>query len=333
MRNWLLSSTALYGPEGEGAAPAADTTPPAQSTPQETPAERLGVSKEVQDIINYDPFEPEPDSGQEGGEKKTASPPTPAGEKKKVGDAQIPPDGADAAPPKPDPVAIQLEEVAKLLRTQTEAAARPKAEEPKTRAPKFNLSIPESITKALLTSEEPTERAAALVEFANGLANLVFDETMKDVRGHLQEIVRRIPEISRGQVQELTTMQEMQRDFWDTVAGASVPEPQRLPKTKEMGQFVALTAQSLAMELKAKGQDLGWTPQFRDEVVKRVYAALGRPAPGSQLPQQQNGGRPAPQLQRQPKAPAFATGAGQRSDSQVQYKSDVERDIAEMFDS
>lgn len=327
MRSWLLNSTALRAPEGDGAAPApvADTT----TTP---PASTESTPSQIRELLDFDPFEPAPDAGQEG-EVKTAATPAPAGgEKKKVGDAQVPPSDAEAAPAKPDPVAQQLEQVANLLRQQTEAAARPKPAEAEkgAKAPKFNLSIPESISKALLSSEEPTERVAALTEFANGLSNLVHEEIMKEVRTNLAEIVRRIPEIAGNQVRELTTQQEMQNDFWNAASGQHIPEAMRLPRSKEMGQFVALTAQSLAMELKAQGKDLGWTPEFRNEVLKRVCTGLGRAVPSAApaQPQRPNGNLPP----RQPKPAAFATGQGGRGD-QVTYKSDLEKDIAEMFDA
>lgn len=330
MRNWLLNSTALHAPAGPASGPASDSAP----TPDAgaAPAPETGPSStELKNLLDFDPFEPEPASGQEG-EGKTPPAPVPAGKEKKAGDEQVPPSGAETPPPKPDPVSQQLQEVANLLRLQTEANARPKSDVnagAKPKGPKFNLTIPEAISKAMLTSEEPTERAAALVEFANGLSNLVYEETMKEVRGHLTALVQRIPEISRNQVTELTTQQEMQRDFWDSVAGSAIPEAQRLPRTKEMGQFVALTAQNLAMELKRKGQEPAWTPEFRNEIVQRVYAALGRQAPGQQ--QRPNGNGAAP-IQRQPKPNAFASGAGSRGGDQVQYKTDLEKDIAEIFD-
>lgn len=334
MKNWLLSSTALYAPEGEGGSDAATSPPPPPpvATPTTSPTTRLGASQEISDLLDFDPFEPEQPSGQEGEAKpKTAATPAPAGKETKTGDEQVPPSGSET-PPKPDPVAQQLETVANLLRQQTEANAKPKTDaETKPKAPKFNLSIPDGISKALLSSEVPEERSAALVEFSNGLANLIYDETMKEVRANLGEIVRRLPEIARSQVNELTTQADMQRDFWDTFSGATVPEAFRLPRTTEMGQFVALTARSLAMELKAKGQEPGWTPEFRNEIGKRVYAALGRQLPG-QTQQQQQARPNGNGAQRTPKPGSFATGQTGRGGDAVQFKNDLEKEIAEVFE-
>lgn len=329
---WLLNSTALRGPDGPGngaAAPAGDTT-----SPDPGPS-GSGAAEDIAAIFEFDPFTPsEPEttpSGQEGSDKKaTESAPSPAGDAKKAGDEQVPPKGATSEGPKPDASAQQLAEIAALLRAQTEKKepTEPKKDGPK--EPKFNLSIPESITKKLLVSEDPAERAQGLVEFANGLSNYLYETVAQEFGAALSALERRVPTIARSQVTEITSQAEMNRDFWDSAAGPTIPEAQRLPMTPQMGQFVALTAQALAKELVAKGQKPMWTPDFRNELVKRVFEGLGRPVPtpgnGQQSMQRQVSSRT-------PKASSFATGQGNRGSDQTQFKSEVQKDIAELFDA
>lgn len=315
-----LMTSVVFQPEGEsGAAAPKEGASSSDSSP----------TVDVKAILEWDPFEPDEASGEEDADASATSPGTEA----KEGDDLTPgktPDPSKAQqqeqPKAPDPVQQQLADIARLLAENNRPKEEKKVEAPK--GPRFNLSVPQEITKALLESEDPGERSEALVAFTNGLANAIYVEMAQEFAGHIERVVQAVPQLSQRQISAADQQRQMNQDFWETY-GSNAADDGKLPRSPEVQQFTVFTAQQMAREMQTAGLQPGWTPQFRDELARRVFSAFGKQVPGQQAPEK----TPTPAAGgKKPKAPSFATGTGTRGGDRPQAPNEQVADIWDTFD-
>ncbi len=322
----ILGRNLNFAPDGDGSAPAA--TPGDNSTPSdgttseggETESEGKEEGPNVRELLDFDPFEPTPSVGKEKTETKPKaepkSTPSDAKEPKKNGDALPPSDSSKA--PTPDPVQRALDGINEALRNGLQPQkVEPKAE-PKSSAPKFAFDIPAPISK-LLFSEDPEERAQGMSHALNGVANLVYQETMAEVSGVLQQLMQRIPQIVDSRTGEQKSQETASKDFFGRFT--------TLKQTPQMMAFIAGESKALAQEMHAAGhRNMSWNEDFREALGKRIFEGLGLPFPekGQQQTQQPNGNS------RQPKKATFQTGGGNRG-NQPEVLGELAKDILETF--
>lgn len=314
-----LLSSATYAPDGDGAAAQPAVQPAEPSAPEggEAP-EGEAAGPTIKDFFEFDPFEP-PEGGQDKAApaaKAAPAKPASAGEPKTAGDA-LPPSNQPAAEPKDDPVLRELAKINETLATQPKP--QPQAGEPKAKGPKFDFDIPAGIAKALLTSEDPEERAQGLRAFGNGLANAIYQEVSQEYQGHLQTLIQQLPNYFQRMNTEVSQQQKAATDFFGRFSN--------LKQSPEMSSFVAAQAKALATELYQGGQrNLSWDESFREKLGQRIHDALGLPFPvqGAVPPAKAPNGKA-------PKSPQFSTGVGARAPDLSANLSETAKEIMDTF--
>lgn len=321
-----------YSPEdGTGGAPALETPP--VSTPEVS-----NESPDVRAMLDWDPFELPKENANDAAPSQPGTPPGKEGEaktsprpsevKKVAGaDEEVPADPPLLSPKVPDPLQSQLAEITRLLAEDKAAKAKPEGtKDPAPQGPRFAFSIPSQITKAIFESEDLGERSAGMTALVNGLSNSIYNELSQEFEARQRAIIEAIPRISSQTVREITTQEGMVRDFYGTFT--DLPKDESGNVNPIVQNVVQQTAQAYATELKNAGKTFAWTPEFRNEVGKRVYSLLNlqlKAAPNTQTPPVKPNGRV-------PKPASFASGGSGARSSALPPANEVVKDIMDTFD-
>jgi hypothetical protein len=274
-------------PDNTGAAPAVDTTLPADATPS------------LDEVLKFDPFGPPKAPAAD----KTTSPAQTADAKRADGKPgttpQAPKPGtADAKPATPQapsktPEQLIAEHTASIRQMlerapQTAPAAPAAKDEPE--APKFNLGIPDQLLSAM-SSEDPKERSLATHALVNGVANAVWRETQNMFREQIDQVVAAFPRIIESHIAARTEQQRVFNDFYGTYKQFNGPQWVPLVQAHTVQLMNEMAQQGIQIN--------GWTPEMRDEIANRIFA---------QFPMLRNQQQPAGTTP-QPRPRSFATGA------------------------
>lgn len=306
MREWGLSkavwSENIEGGGGEAApAPAADASAPS------SPADRMGVSQEVRDIFDFDPFEPgrEPEAPAPVVEapaaplEATTPQPLPA----------APPEGAviHPAPAPVEPLQSAVQELRQVVQDLPNQLRPPAPEAPMT--PETDPWMPRDGEKPLnyfevmshvpdavmqnLGSENLLERKQAVAQLM-GVAmtishRLAAKQAVETLRREMSQI---LPQFVQERIQNYDTAQQVYKDFYGKYPQLSAPH---------FRPIVQQEAAKLSRQLGVSG----WTPEFRDQLGKHVIGMLGQVAPAGMVPQ----AAPATQTMGPSARPAMANGA------------------------
>lgn len=256
---------------GAGAAPAAGAPAPAADVAAQTSITE--PTKEISDVLHFDPFAPpkgpvqEPTDGGESGGAPVAEGTKPAAGAKPGEEVQTPEQtaAAAAAAQKPDAlasaIAANTEAVRAILsQQQPQQPAQPAKDEPQ--APKFNLGIPDPIMQAL-ASEDPKERSVAMHAVINGVANHVWQQTEAMVKGVVQEVLQSVPRMIEGHQDMARRQTDVANDFYGTYE--IFKQPAFVPLMQNIGMQVA-------QEMVAQGQAPQWNAKMRDTIADRMFA-------------------------------------------------------------
>jgi hypothetical protein len=256
----------------------------AQTAPvTEAPVDTNGVSKEIADIMNFDPFETAQEPASE-------SPPAPVSEPQQPAAVDSPP-APDPTPPvaTPDPLqqtlgALQqtVQELPRVMadavKQQAPAPAEPDAWAPMADGQPLNYvqvmsQIPDAALNGLI-SENPAERKAAvsnLLGVAMHVAHrLAAKQAVEQVRN---EMTRVLPVFVQDQIRTHNTMQGVFTDFYGKYPALSHPSLRGVVQTE---------AQKLSQQLGVRE----WTPEFRDRLGEHVMGMLRGVAPATVQAQQ-----------------------------------------------
>lgn len=258
---------------GGETAPASLSSTPVERTPEEE--------------LRYDPFALDPFP-------KKPEAPAPA-------TTPAPTPGPAVDPATQSPAYQALLQQVQTLKTQLDTLRQPSAPTPATppatpapaRPPRFNAQLPQQVFEAL-NAEDPMQRYNAMNGMLNALANAVHAAAMQDMQQYIQnEYTPRQTQALQTSLQARETSAAVARDFYGKYPELDDPV---------LHPTVMAVAQQYYSEL---GGAREWNAHDRDEIGKRVRAALQRvrptvapPAPAPRLTTR--GARPtAPQLTEQ----------------------------------
>lgn len=294
----LLRSGSVEGGGAPAPAPAADASAPA------TPAERMGVSEEIVNVFNFDPFEPSQEvetppavEGPEGVAGGVVSAPPPP--------VQAPPEVAPSAPAEP-PLAQTVQELRDAIGALPEAirqvppTAPPQPQEdawlPRDGEQALNYmqvmsTVPDQLVAAI-GSENPTERKAAIGQLMGiGMTiahRMAMKQAVEQVRREMSSI---LPQFVGEQIRNYDTAQQVYKDFYGKFPQLSAPQ---------FRPIVQAEAAKLSRQLGVSG----WTPEFRDRLGAHVLGMFGQVVPATVQPH-----APATQTPGATARPAMANGS------------------------
>lgn len=284
-------------------------------TPPEPSYDLSELEQDVKDVFAFEPTAPSndqqppagpapaPEPGGDGGQAPSsppASPPTPSVAPQPAPPAA--PASPPAAPPSPAPATPQppaddpalrmasleaqiaaLSAANEQLRAnpqptgqQPQQPAAPGPEQPAEQPPRYNLSLPEQVTNALI-GEDPVQATQAMHWVVNSLATIVHHNLRTEYRKHFDDRVNGLVAEagqSAAEVQQATTIEQAREQYYQKFTDHKNPLIQPI---------VALEAQKLATQYPG----LTWGDQFMDSLGARVNAALtelrgGQAAPAAQ---------------------------------------------------
>lgn len=303
----VMWSGSVEGSGGGEAAPA----------PQEAVtdnADRMGVSQEVKDIFDFDPFEP----GQETAPAVEAPvapleavtpPPPPA----------APVEGTTPAiPAPPEPLQAAVQELRQVVQDLPQAMRQPQPQQEMT--PETDVWMPRDGEQPLnyfqvmsqvpdavmqnLGSENMAERKQAVSQLM-GVAmtishRLAMKQAVETVRREMSQV---LPNFVGEQIRNYDTAQRVYTDFYGKFPQLSAPH---------FRPIVQQEAAKLSRQLGASG----WTPEFRDQLGRHVLGMLGQVAPTATA---------------QPAAPATQTMGPSARPAMANGAYDAGRDMADML--
>lgn len=267
IRNTLFWSENVEGSGGEAPAPAPDTN---------------GVSKEIADIMNFDPFD--------SADPAPVSPPEPEVVPTQAPEASaVPIPSVEAPAPAPDPLAQTVQGlqqtvqdlpnvIREAVKPQTPAAPEPDAWAPMVDGQPLNYmqvmsSVPDGVINAL-ASDNPAERKQALAQTL-GIAmhvahRLATKQAVEQVRA---EMGRVLPAFVNEQLQTRERMTSVFNDFYGKHPELSHPS---------LRGVVQQEAVKLSQQLNVRD----WTPEFRDRLGEHVRNMLRGVVPATVQTQQ-----------------------------------------------
>lgn len=264
------------------------------------PAESEELSfEQVDALLSFDPFskkdapaEP-PAADAEAGEVPPAAADAetlPA--EQGTGEPPAAPTAPAAQPPTEDPEKVLLKQQLEQMQRDIAAMRQPQQpqqppEDPNAAVPEYAFNIPDALLEHL-RSDNPAEVRAGVGALAQGVARTVHQTVMQQMASLVQTVV---PQMVNQGVTGAQMAREIFTDFYGTYKELNVPE---------LRPMIVNVAQQVASEYRAST----WSPQLRDEVARRVKAALAQPmapaippsAPAAPKPPTQFGGgaaRPA----------------------------------------
>lgn len=147
------------------------------------------------------------------------------------------------------------------------------SESPFEKVPGYDFSIPDGLVE-LLNSEDPKERTQGIAAFGKGVSQVVHKTIMGEMGGVIQQVVEAIPQMVAQINQQTETQKSIFDDFYGTFKDLN---------RKELYPTIQTVTQQVLSDPAYGGQ---WSAAARDEIGKRVYALMGRAAPGGQQQQQ-----------------------------------------------
>lgn len=281
-------NTVFWSAPGEGNSPPEPDAPSPESPPMEM--DFLGEG--------FDPPGTQDRPG-EGGDPEPADGPQPVGEDTVVAGAGDPPPQPTPAP-EPEPRREVDPEVAQLRARLAELEGKI---EPKKEAPPQDpdqefilksyggIRIPPDVLVAL-RDDDPAKASEALTGLMFGVLSRAARDSRAFVREELARMREEVPRIATNEVETRTRAQQVEADFYGNYPVLNKPR---------LRPVVAQTMQEIAQDWISQGKRVDWTPEFRDQLARRVAEDLG-----IQLQAKPNGGtRPEPRKQ-------FASGSGSR---------------------
>lgn len=267
--------------------PANTPEPAAPATTPETPSAPAGGGENVQQILNFDPFEPT------SAGLPQANTPQPTDPNAVPQPGQAPQPGQVAAPtaPQVDPNAERLERIEAALAAmaaqgrgfQPQEPGAPQAPQsgtqPQGQQPQRNYNF--QFTPELmqgLNHEDPNVRNQSLVNLVNGVGEIIHNTVLQQVQTMLQSVREEVPQVAQTTTQQLAEHQKVFDDFYGKFPELNQPT------------FHALVGQ-IAKSFYDKNPRAGWSPALRDEIGREVYRILKWPVPGARTAAPQ----PAPQ--------------------------------------
>lgn len=283
MRCWAIA-------EGAGSAPAATPEAAPEAAPASAPEPAPSSDYPLADLLNFDPFGPDPESPSPATTEGTAPAPssTPSTEAPAPSpvsaSATLPADGGvpgsqpAPTPAAPDPREQELTELrAQLaeLRGFVEASRQPMpAVQPTAQpaaavdqVPPYMFQIPQQLMQGL-ASEDIAERTTAVQHLLAGMARSVH----RTLSQQMEERFRAVPE----HVQTIVNGREAAREIFNDFYGAypELRNPALMP-----------VVQQISSTFERNGEK--WSAKLRDKIAAEVYKTLGRPLPGQQAQAQQ----------------------------------------------
>lgn len=238
-----------------------------------------GITKEIEDILNFDPFpdgiapkEPKQSPGAAPQGTTTTAPKadggTPAQPEKKVEAVE-------------DPLTGEYKKILAhkdTLIEQALAASKPapqddgKAPESKDETPPYSFNVPDELVN-LLASDDPKDRKGAITALLSGMGRAIH----KEIVSHMGKLVPNSEAIT-SQVQTiLRASQEreaVKADFFGKYPELNKPE---------LGPLLA----QIALQVTKEQNKTTWDAAVRDETARRVKALFGAVVPvNPQQPQQ-----------------------------------------------
>ncbi len=287
--NWGLPkavwSENIEGSGGSEAAPppAADTSAPASA------ADRMGVSQEIKDIFDFDPFDPSKEPAPEVTAPEVVAPPAPLEAAPAQPLPAAPVEGAVAppVPVSPEPLQAAVQELRQVVQDLPQQLRPPPAPEQLT--PETDPWMPRDGERALnyfevmsqipdpvmqnLGSENLLERKQAVAQLM-GVAmtvshRLAMKQAVETVRREMSQV---LPNFVSEQIKNYDTAQRVYTDFYGKFPQLSAPH---------FRPIVQQEAAKLSRQLGVAG----WTPEFRDQLGKHVIGMLGQAVPVGMVPQ------------------------------------------------
>lgn len=181
---------------------------------------------------------------------------------------------APAAPAEPVPTAPTADPaIAELLARQTqllEATLAPKAEPeaPAPAEPRFAVQLPDGLV-AMLNSDEPADRAQAINNIVNGVANMTFMAVEQLLQTKLTEFQSSLPTTITQHTEAATTQREAQAVFYGAFPKLADPA---------IRATVGAVAQEVGKKWMTEGKPFtGMTPEFAEAVATGIAEKFGIP--------------------------------------------------------
>jgi hypothetical protein len=233
------------------------TEAPVASAPEVTPL------SEAEAVLRHDPFgaaepevapapEPEVDTGVDGGTTTEAP----------VAPADPIPQAPTVDPTLAGLLARQTELLEATLAPKTEAAPEAPA------APRFAVQVPDGLV-AMLNSDEPADRAAAVNNIVNGVANMAYGAAVEFVTAKITELQSTLPTYINQHTEAATTQRQAQEVFYSAYPKLADPA---------IRGVVGAVAQDVGKQWMNAGKPFtGMTPEFADAVAVAIAGKFGIP--------------------------------------------------------
>lgn len=233
---------------------------------------------DITSVLHYDPF-----AGGDTEIPEVKAPAVTSGtDNASAGGDENPPPVAPAAPATkpaasatPEVPDAAYRQIADQLATIAASAARPQNVEPENTGPKkpaFGFNIPDPLVAAL-SSQDPVEFKQGLGAFAQGVAQVVFEQTIAYQDSLYKPQLESLPSLMLQAVQQMQHNKSVEQDFYGTYK--ELDNPMLRPVVKQV-------ATQVASELGKSA----WDAELRDATAKRVKELMAFAVGQQQQPAQ-----------------------------------------------